>query len=283
MLLQGANTHDLNSTILTKCLNSGKNRNSSNHMNVDTPVHHNQNLFDKLIQEDDLSWKTMIMESVKNNEMDPWDIDISFIASEFLIRLAQLRDMNFKITGKIVLASALLLKLKSRKFVDQDISLLDQLIASTEVQEDSIIEETPDITHQINSLSDIDEQNVHLVARTPQPRKRKVSVYDLIEALEQALEVNSRRGIKRLQSAPQVHIPIKKFDINSSMDDLLDVVTTMHQENKCAPKFSQLAPSADKLDVVFTFIPLLHLRNAQKIDLIQNQAFEDFSVELIPK
>ncbi len=244
-------------------------------------------ILDNILQDDDISWQSMIMEAVKSNEMNPWDVDITALAAEFINRLKNLQEMNFKLSGKVVLASALLLKLKSQKFVSEDMTLLDQLISSVENADEELEEYMGDDSEFGMDESEFDTQaqqrpdSFVLQKRTPQPRKRKVSVYDLIEALEQAIEVNKRKQIRNIPiQAPQVHIPKVQFDIMQSMDTVHIAIQEYFQKQKHKPlSFSQLIPSKSRNDQIFTFIPLLHLRNAQKIDLHQEEHFEDFFIE----
>ena len=243
-------------------------------------------ILDQILEGDDITWQSVIMDAVRTNQMDPWDIDISQLAADFLVKLRNLTEMNFKLTGKVVLASALLLKLKSKRFVDEDISLLDQLISSSQQPDDEYLDmddldaeyDDSDIAAQIT----VGDEEYTLQKRTPQPRKRKVSVYDLIGALEQAIESNKRKELRKIPTLniPQVNVPHKNFDIVSSMDLVHKAVKDYFQINKTQPlSFSSLIPSESRNDKIYTFIPLLHLRNAQMVDLHQEEHFEDFYIE----
>lgn len=234
--------------------------------------------FQRIIDDDEISWKSMIMESVRNNEMDPWDIDISAIATQFMEMLKSLEETNFKISGKVVLTSALLLKLKSRRFIDEDISALDSLISTAEAEDEYLDDDFEgDYPDEQSARVQIGDEEITINKRTPLARKRKVSVYDLIEALEQALEVNKRRTIRQSINAPDVQIPTQKFDISDSMDVLYREVLSYFQQKQDLT-FSQLIPSDERQDKIYTFIPLLYLRNARKVDLTQNEHFADFAI-----
>lgn len=238
--------------------------------------------YEQIVQADDISWKELILEAVKTNQMDPWDVDISFIATTFL---AQLKELNFKVSGKIVLASALLLKLKSERFVESDMSIFDQLIAATQDETYDTFDEDEVIEHEsLHSTIQVLAENgetLRLSRRTPQPRKRKVSVYDLIKALERALGTSKRREIRRIVNAPQVVVPKKTVDIISSMQTVFDSVTSYYSQNPYQPlMFSQLVPSTQKEDLILTFVPLLHLRNQDRVDLFQQDHFGDFHIQL---
>ena len=58
---------------------------------------------------------------------------------------------------------------------------------------------------ELEDLEDFQERNIEnpkLTIKTPQARKRKVSVKDLVFALERALEVDNRRKLKKNQHHP---------------------------------------------------------------------------------
>ena len=86
-------------------------------------------LFDMLLQQDDITWQSMIHDAVRTEQMDPWDIDIAVLAARFLEMLKKFKEMDFRISGKIVLAAAILLRIKSYRLVSEDLNQLDQLIA----------------------------------------------------------------------------------------------------------------------------------------------------------
>lgn len=78
-------------------------------------------IIDILFDQQDVTWQNMIFEAVKKEEMDPWDVDISALAKRFLDMVKQLKEMDFKVSGKIILAAAILLRLKSNKLLTDDL------------------------------------------------------------------------------------------------------------------------------------------------------------------
>jgi len=74
-------------------------------------------LYEMLVQRDEVTWHTIIHELVKSEQLDPWNIDISLLSQRFLETIKKMQEMNFFISGKVLLASALLLKMKSDKLV----------------------------------------------------------------------------------------------------------------------------------------------------------------------
>ncbi len=239
-----------------------------------------ERIFSLLFKEDELTWQTIIYDLVKNEGMDPWDIDISLLSQKFLEMLKKLREMDFRISGKVVLACAILLKIKSNKFIEEDIVALDSLMSSVD-DPGELLDELP-----VDGVPR--RERVHppgLMPRTPQPRKRKVSVYDLIKALEQALEVENRRPVY-VEPRVKIKAPENFIEMGELIQDVYDKVESFYGQQDDAAKtkrltFSELIPSDSKEDKVYTFIPLLHLENQRKVDMYQEIHFGEIEIELL--
>ena len=146
-----------------------------------------QKIFDIIFKGDEVTWQSLILDLVRVQNMDPWDIDVSKLSQDFIGMLKKMQDLDLRISGKVVLAAAILLKMKSNYLMERDIMNFDKLMHPEEYTEDALYEEPKRL--------DIDLSKVRLIPRTPQPRKRKVSIYELVEALKLALEVKNRRNI----------------------------------------------------------------------------------------
>ena len=227
-------------------------------------------LFDK----DEVTWQTLLYELVKTEQMDPWDIDIGLIAERFLEMLGTLKEMDFRIPGKVILAAAVMLKIKSNRLLGADLAYFDGLFKEQEEEEGLLDEIKTEETKE--DLSD-----VRLIPRTPQPRKRKVSIFDLVDALQRAIEVKKRRVMRDIPSV-QLEIPKKKVEISQIIKDTYGKIKFFFMKDKYRKlTFSQLIPSESKQDKVYTFIPLLHLTHQRKIDMLQYQHFGEIEIELL--
>jgi chromatin segregation and condensation protein Rec8/ScpA/Scc1 (kleisin family) len=185
--------------------------------------------------------------------------------------------MDFRISGKIVLASAILLRIKSNRLLMYDISAWDALMKSVdEIEEENLLFD--DV--QGYGTASIAMQAA-LVPRTPQPRKRKVSVYDLIGALEKALGVQTRRILYK-NNIPVMNIPQKQLDMTLIIKDMYKRIVAYFKKSNSKLTFSQLVSDSEtKEEKVLTFIPLLHLDNDKKIDLLQQDHFSEIEVKLV--
>ncbi len=226
-----------------------------------------EKIFEILFDKDDVTWQSIIYDLIRKEQMDPWDINISLLTQKYLGMLKKLKEMDFRLSGKIVLAAAILLRIKSNRLVG-DADKLQELMTGTEEEfyEDLNEEE----------LQDIEENK--LVPRTPQPRKRKVSIYDLMGALQKALEVKKRRVLRSIPIG-EIEIPEKKKDITLVIKDIYDKIKGFFRAGKKLT-FNQLIPSEKKEDKVHTLIPLLHLTHQEKVDLQQEEHFGEIEILL---
>ncbi|MCK5025377.1 MAG: segregation/condensation protein A [Nanoarchaeota archaeon] len=245
-------------------------------------------IFDIVFKQDDVSWKSIIHDLVKSEQMNPWDIDVSLLANKYIKLVKEMQEHDFRMSGKIILAAAILLKIKSKRLVGQDIEELDKLIASRNVDEEEFYEELDNYDHVKDFLNEgEDNQKPNLIPKTPQPRIRNVSVYDLVSALEQALEVKKRRILNSIPGEP-LEMPKKGFNIGRSIKDIYQNILELFKYDKNMT-FSNLLPkNCSKETKVMTFIPLLHLANLKKIALKQEDHFGDIDIllrseRLVPK
>jgi len=231
-----------------------------------------EKIFQLLFDDDEVTWQSMLYELVKTEQMDPWDLDVSLLTKKYIDMVRNLKELDFRVSGKVLLAAAILLKIKSGRLVGEDLMQLDRLIAGSE---DELFEEVEDFVEK-PSL----EEKPSLIPRIPQPRKRKVSIYDLVGALEKALEVKHRR-VRHSIPPLNVEIPKKTREITQVIREVYGKIKSFffkNQKNKVT--FSQLVPSDKKEDKIYTFIPLLHLDHQRKIDMEQEEHFSDIEITL---
>ena len=232
-------------------------------------------ILELLMEKEDITWQAIIYELVKTEQMDPWDLDVSILAKRYITIIRKLKDLNLRVTGKVLLSAAILLKIKSNHLLTEGISEFDRMLQDP-------AEQLPDELSFEENFEKVlaDHDKPTLIPRMPQPRKRKVSIYDLVDALQKALEVKQRRV---MQSAPpqNVTIPKKTRDITQVIREVYSRIKSFILRNSSnRVKFSQIVPSESKEDKIYTFIPLLHLANQRKIGLKQEKHFGDIDILL---
>lgn len=235
-----------------------------------------EKIYELVLNGDEVTWQSILYELVKKEGMDPWDIDVSSITKRYIDTIRKLKELDFRVSGKVVLAAAILLKIKSNRLVGEDLMELDRLIAGPE-QEGALFDDVGVL--ESAGIENLDEKPT-LMPRVPQPRKRKVSIYDLVEALEKALEVKQRRVFNSIPPL-NVYTSKKTRDITHVIREVYGKIKNfLFLNNQQKVMFSQLVNSGSREDKIYTFIPLLHLNFQRKIDLEQKVPFGDIEVTM---
>ena len=235
-------------------------------------------LLEMLMQEDEITWRTIIIDLVKSGELDPWDVDVSVLTFKYLEIVKRMKDANLFISAKILLASALLLNIKTENLLTEGIGALDNYLFPPEDDEglDDFIGGKKRIKLDVEPK---------LTIKTPQARRRRVTVNDLIGALEKALEVNERRIMKKARRdhvPKEMIVPEKGVDISILIKDLhLRIKSWFKKGEKVT--FSDLIPGPGRKEKLYTFVPLLHLANQSSVDLDQQEHFGEIYIRLLTK
>ncbi len=233
-----------------------------------------QNQFFDLITGEELSWQSIIYDLIKTEQLDPWDIDIGVLAEKYVEIIQNLEEADFFISSKVLLACSLLLRLKSEILVNSYIKSLDESLYGRKE------EERPEI-ERLN----IDEGELpNLIPRTPMARHRKVTLKELMSALNKAIDTENRR-IKREIKGHQTKKAILKvmpkenyIPLKIRIKKIFGVLKNHINDGNEHIKFSHLA--SEREERLASFVPILHLSNNEKIYLKQKTHFGDIKIRL---
>jgi len=248
---------------------------------------HSSTMFQAIFSEDDVRWQSIIYELIRSGKVDPWDVDISKFTKEYTDMLGKFKQMNFRVSGKVVLAAAILLKLKTNH-----LGLDDFIVLTEEPEEDLALndEEYMDqdeekLVKLAQHIKQTKKKSYKLEPKLVGPRRRKVTVFELVDALKKALEVDERRTTRKGRieiSQPKKEYKVNKVDILGKIKELHKRIIAKVKGTKNMVAFNDLVNKPeDKKDVIWTFIPLLHLANDEKVWLHQEEPFKDIKVELL--
>ncbi|MBI4980973.1 segregation/condensation protein A [Candidatus Woesearchaeota archaeon] len=236
-----------------------------------------QQVLSLLFEQDDLSWKDILLNLVKTEQMDPWDVNITQLTKKYIQAIKQMQEHDMRISGKMLLAAALLLRIKSTQLVEKDLAEFDLLLAGEEYNEDELFNGSNEMGNGR------DKSKYQLIPRNPQPRTRKMSIHDLIQALQKAMETKKR--ILAQQRPVKYVLPKRNIDIIEVIYDLYHKIMYYSGKNNGNKlTFTQLLPPrAGKQDKAYTFIPLLHLETLRKIETEQKHPFEEIYITAAAK
>jgi len=209
-------------------------------------------------------WKEILVDVVKKQNLDPWDIDIALISQKYLERVKELKKLNLRVSANIILAASILLRYKSDSWVLKEEEQLPVMIP------DEIYSEP--IFPQLES-----------VLRTT---TRKVSLEELIAAVEDIMVKEKKKAERQSRvlerivpdSLLEMAVGSENFDIKLK-EALEEVKRNVDQENLVL--FSDLLEEKNAAEVIEHLIPLLFLANDGKIALWQEKAFSEIFINLL--
>ena len=62
---------------------------------------------------DQPAWKTILLDLVESEKMDPWDIDVIVLAEKYIKKINDLETNNLRVPANAILACAILVKTKA--------------------------------------------------------------------------------------------------------------------------------------------------------------------------
>lgn len=222
---------------------------------------------------DKLAWHEIVYDLINTEQLNPWDIDISLLAEKFLERVRKLEEANFFVSSKVLLAASLLLRIKSEILLDHEIPGLDAILFGKK-------EEKKYTQERI----ELDEDVPILVAKTPLPRFKKVTLEELMKALSHAINTENRR-IKKIVLTKQqeyetaMFLPKQRINLKDKIQEVYSKLKDFFVNRETRMAFSELAGPTNE-ERISTFIPLLHLDNQHKVWLEQDNHLDEIWVLL---
>ena len=232
----------------------------------------NEQIYDMLTN-NEVSWQAIIYDLINTEQLDPMDIDLSYIANKYLEKIRQLEETNFFVSSKVLLAASLLLRIKSEILLDRYIRSIDDILFGKK-QETKVYER---IELDVDEIPD-------LYMRTPIPRMRKVTLQELMTALNKAIRTENRRiekeiDIKQAVKEAESVFPKARINIKDRIKKIYSRVLTLFRHKQSRLSYTELI-GKDREERVVSFLPLLHLDSQQKVWLEQEKHFDEIWIWL---
>jgi len=230
-----------------------------------------QEQFHHFVFGEDLSWQEIIYDLINTEQLDPWDMDLSVLAQKYLGKISELEEANFALGSKVLLVASLLLRIKSELLLNRYIKDLDDvLFGRKEEKQERLV------------IAPFDENDIpELIPKTPLPRYKKISLDELMSALNKAIKTETRRETKKIlekqiYERAKFFMPKKTINLSQRIKHIHGKVIGLFQKNEKI-KFSEFA-GPKKQDKIDSFIPLLHLDNHDKLWLHQKEHFDEIYI-----
>ena len=227
-------------------------------------------------------WQSIIYDLIHTEQLDPWDVNIVRLTEMYFERISELDEAEFYDSSRVLLAAALLLRIKSEFLLNKHIRSIDEILFGKKQSDEKIFEKI-----EINE----DELPV-LIPKTPLPRARRVTLPELMAALNKAINTESRRikkevAVKRAQKLSEVDFPkFKRVDLKDRIKQFYArILTSIKKKSVSSEKnlnkvgFSELI-GKEKEEKLACFLPVLHLSNSKKLWLEQSGHLEEIWIYL---
>ena len=197
-------------------------------------------------------WEDVLNTIVWEEGLDPLNIDIVKLAQVFMHYLQNLDTFSFRVPARFILVAAILLTMKC-----------DTLLTEEEEKE----------------FKELEGVKLNLEAPLLMPpllRKttRKVTLTELVAALNKAFEIKERKESVFMTRKPDIEI-IEPEDIEERISGIYDKI-----RNSGMIKFSDLVPVWKKKDIIDTMMPLLYLSQRSMILCEQEDMFKEIYIKL---
>lgn len=203
------------------------------------------------------TWKELLIELVSTEQMDPWDIDVGLVAQKYIELVRGMQSMDLRVPANVILAAALLLRFKS---------------------EHLMVEDEPDAdTFEEAALRD--EVLPELVFRVNRPRRRRMTLDELMKSLEDVIRKGRKTAPPR-QFFPALLIEVPELDMDQKMQKVYDKVI-QSQDSEGIVLFSNLLEEKNAEQVARHLLPVLHLVQEHKIHAWQDHFFGEIFIKLL--
>ena len=208
------------------------------------------------------TWREFLVDLVNREEMDPWDVDLVRLADKYLESVRALQSMDLRVPANVILASALLLRFKAETL------RLDW--ASDDSEE--FLEETPEL---------LKEELPELTLKPNRPRERKVTLDELVQAMNEVMKRGRRLPRKQMKPAViEVRLP------ESSMDEkMASVMEKAHglKDEEGVLLFSAMIKDTGFDELALHFLPLMHLVQEERMLAWQDELFGEIFLRILPE
>ena len=162
----------------------------------------------------EIGWQEIIYDLINTEQLDPWNIDITILTDKYLKKVQELEEADFFVSSKVLLAAALLLRIKSEILLNKYIKSIDEILFGEKEKKKHVLERI-----------ELDEDIPFLIPKSPIPRLRKVTLKELIESLNKAIVTENRRIKKEIINRNAIvessfSLPKKNFSLKDKIREI---------------------------------------------------------------
>lgn len=221
----------------------------------------------------EIGWQEIIYDLINTEQLDPWDIDLTLLTNKYLEKIQRFEEENYFVSSKVLLAAALLLRIKSEILLSRYIKSIDEILFGKKEKEIKFIEKF-----------EFDEDSIpSLVPKSPVPRFRKVSLRELVESLNKAIITENRRIKKEVMKGnafreAAIVLPKRNYLIHEKIKEIYEQIVQKIKD-RINVSFFEIS-GENKEEKIDAFLSVLYLDNQRKIWIEQKEHFGEILISL---
>ena len=233
--------------------------------------------FDDMMR--DMFWKDIIYEIISN--MNPWDIDITHLASRYAKKVEDIEKTEFKTPANVIIVSSVLLRMKAdiiasinfnpEEYRDDKVDDVDFI--SLDDFDPTLFADIP----EEESAELVDWQAISLAVKPKRVPRRRVTAFELISAIQEVLE---DKKIKEYEKKNKKEKRFMKVEVKRDRGKIIEETYLRIMDilsNKNIVLFSEITNNRE--EVISTLVSLLHLSYKQKLKLKQEKLFDEIFIK----
>lgn len=226
----------------------------------------------------------LLLHLIKKNEMDIYNVKLSYITNQYMEYLNSMKELDLEITSEFIVISATLLEIKSKELLPkneeketEEVEISKEELLSKLIEYKKFKEVAEFLKEKENKSEGVvyskkpeiieDDKSVDL-----KELLKKTSLISLYELYNKLLLLYYNK--KNDNSIPK-QISIDKFRIEDKMEHL-----EMYFQNRSKSTFSQIIYNCEsKIEVIVTFLAMLELIRLKKVKVLQEHNFTEIYIE----
>jgi len=208
-------------------------------------------------------------------DMPAEEVDITVLTDRYKEYIDQLQQYDLQVPARAIRVCAALLKMKATAVYFEDEQQEEEMVEDPMAFEDGemIEEEDQGRNPELEMGPELD------IPVKAKPRRR-VQLDELKDSLRSALEIKEKREQRQARRAEMDEVfEMDEEDLTSKIDSLFNTIKGMiSEETKEEVEFEKIVESNNTEEKIEKFKHILHLENDRKVDVIQEEFFDDLKV-----
>ncbi len=221
----------------------------------------------------------ILVEMVKRGETDPWNIDVVEVADKFLQELEKAKKLDLRISGRVLLYAAILLRIKAEALTNEVLKTDEELVPDeVDFGEFFCAEDSAGIEHVEEDNKVVEDEVISYLLTPHRKIRRFTTLKDLIDELKRAEEVHRR---KKRRKKREERSEVKAILETPHEENIEDTIAIVEEELKKLFSrehvlyFWEVVKGKNREDILSYYLSVLHLAFRQKLEVEQKRIYED--------